>query len=810
MDRWPCDIVGRGCRCWTAAADSPNPTMGSPLPDLIRLLRPRLAALVLGCALSLLGSGTAMGVDAPTGTAQTIKAIDVVGAVTVGPRQVLAWSGLAVGNVMTADLASEAIRKLFATGKFADVYVYRQDEADGTRVVINLREFPRVRSVAFRGNEKVKEKDLREAFPITIGQFSNPAAVRRDLQPLRDLYYEKGYFNVEVTTDSTFVDGANMQDLVVSISEGRKVKVGSISFKGNRVLSSSGLAGAMKQGSKGFLKSGTFKKKQFEEDEENLITYCRNQGFLDAAIVDKQLNFSEDRERLDIVVEISEGEQYFVGDVRWQGNTVMDDLTVASRVLLQKGRVFKEDEYLATLGDLQQIYADQGYIYITVEPKREIADRNVNVTFTFIEGRPANVRDITVSGNTKTTDNVILRELAIFPGDRFSNSKIRASMQGIFATGFFEDVQPDIQPVANGDVDMALKVKEKQTGQFMFGMSYSAETAASGFIQVAETNFRGKGQNLGLTWQFGSRRRYLDISFTEPWFRGTPVLVGVDIFDRFQYNYDDFYESRVRGFNARLGRRVPGTRYSRVGLRYEWSYTRLDNFATSYVKYLNDLEESLGTSDLPWQRLDEVPWPQSKSSLQLSFNRNSTDSPFFPTRGSKTSYTFEYAGGPLGGQIEYQEHMLQHSFYNRLPGGLALHLRGFFGLINGLRSGDEVPDWERYRLGGNRRLPLRGYRDLEVVPRGNPSFIGGRFFTIFNTEILYPLTPAVHLLTFLDMGDVWNSFSQADLADLRKGAGFGIRVEVPMMGNIGFDYGYGFDRIGGPAWEPHFTIGNFF
>ena len=779
--------------------------MGSPLPDLIRRLRPSLAALALGCALFLPGAGAAVAAGAPT-----IKAIEVVGALTVGPRQVLAWSGLTEGGVLTADLASEAIRKLFATGKFADVYVYRQDEADGTRVVINLREFPRVRSISFRGNDRIKEKDLREAFPVNIGQFSNPAAVRRDLQPLRDLYFEKGYFNVAVTTDSTLVDAGNMQDLVVSITEGRQVKVGSITFKGNRFLSSSELAGAMKQGTTGFLRSGTFKKKQFEEDEELVIAYCRNHGFLDAAITDKQLNFSDDRERLEIVVEISEGEKYYVGDVRWQGNTVLDDLAVASRVLLQKGRVFKEDEYLLTLDDLQQAYADQGYIYITVEPKREIVEHAVNVTFTFIEGRPAKIRDILVSGNTKTLDKVILREMIIFPGETFSNSKIRGTMQNVFQTGFFEDVQPDIQPVASGDVDMTLKVKEKQTGQFMFGMSYSAETAASGFIQVAETNFRGRGQNLGLTWQFGTRRRYVDISFTEPWFRGTPTLVGVDVFDRFQYNYDDFYESRERGFNLRLGRRIPGTRFSRVGLRYEASQTRLSNFSPSYVKYLDDLERSLGTSDLPWQRLDEIDWPESKSSIQLSLSRNSTDSPFFPTRGSKSSYTFEFAGGPLGGEIQYQEHLLQHSFYNRLPGGIALHLRGFFGLIHGLDTPDDVPDWERYRLGGNRRLPLRGYRDLEVVPRGNPTFIGGRFFSIFNTELLYALTPAVHLLTFLDMGDVWNSFTQADLADLRKGAGFGIRVEVPMMGNIGFDYGYGFDRVGGPAWEPHFTIGNFF
>ena len=121
-----------------------------------------------------------------------------------------------------------------------------------------------------------------------------------------------------------------------------------------------------------------------------------------------------------------------------------------------------------------------------------------------------------------------------------------------------------------------------------------------------------------------------------------------------------------------------------------------------------------------------------------------------------------------------------------------------------------VPDWDKYRLGGNRRYPLRGYQDLEVVPRGNPSFIGGQAYTIFNFEALYPLTRAVQFITFLDMGDTWNSMNEANLANLRKGAGFGIRVEVPMMGTIGFDYGYGFDKLGGPGWEPHFNIGTMF
>ena len=226
---------------------------------------------------------------------------------------------------------------------------------------------------------------------------------------------------------------------------------------------------------------------------------------------------------------------------------------MADQVWIEKDRVFKEEEYLLSLDNLQQLYANQGYIYITVEPNRDIVGQTVNVHFNIIEGQPAKIHDILVTGNSKTHDKVILREMRIFPGQKFSNQRIQSTIRDIFQTGFFEDIQPDIQPTASGDVDMVLKVKEKQTGQFMFGMAYSAETAASGFIQVAETNFRGRGQNVGITWQFGTRRRYVDLSFTEPWFMGTPTLVGGDIFDRYQYNYDDFYESRVRGASVRLG-----------------------------------------------------------------------------------------------------------------------------------------------------------------------------------------------------------------------------------------------------------------
>jgi outer membrane protein insertion porin family len=740
-----------------------------------------------------------------------VTGVTVVGARTVSARQVVAWSGLEPGKPLSRDAVATGIRRLYATQKFSDLFVYAQPESGGVRLLVNLSEFPRVRQVVFKGNEKVKKEDLVEAFPPTVGQFANPAIIARDLGKIRELYYDRGYYNVVVATDTTRVDAAGLTDVTVQIVEGRKVKTRSIAFVGNQTVSADNLRGAMKQKTGGFLRSGAFKKKQFEEDRERIVSWYRDRGYLDAAITEVEQTLADDRENLDLIIHVTEGSLYRVGDINWSANKVFDDATIAERVTLQKGRLFSEGDYQRMLQGLHSLYYDSGHIYATIEPVRNVRGDTVDLSFTFREGEPARVRDIEVVDNSKTYDRVILRQLSIFPGDIFSNSKVGNSQRDIFGLGYFEDVQVEPQPTDDsGDIDLVFKVKEKQTGQFSFGMAYSAQTSVTGFIQVAENNFLGKGQNVSLAWQFGSRRRYVDLSFTEPWFRGTPTTLGADLFDRFQYNFDDFYESRVRGFALRLGRRIPGTRRSTVGLRYELSATRLANFSQSYISYLNNLESQIGTSELPFERLDRVDWPRRKSSLTLTLNRNSTDSPFFPTSGSRTNYSVELSGGPLGSDIDYQKHFLTHSYFQKLPGGLALNLRSMLGLIVGLDRANQVPDYEKFRLGGNRLYPLRGYRDLEVVPRGNPGFIGGRFFTILNTEVLYPLTKAVQVLAFLDQGDAWNSFGEADFTNLRKGAGFGLRVDVPMMGQIGFDYGYGFDRLGGPAWEPHFNFGTFF
>jgi outer membrane protein insertion porin family len=196
--------------------------------------------------------------------------------------------------------------------------------------------------------------------------------------------------------------------------------------------------------------------------------------------------------------------------------------------------------------------------------------------------------------------------------------------------------------------------------------------------------------------------------------------------------------------------------------------------------------------------------------VAVTLARNSVDSPFFPTRGSAARLTYEIGGGILGGNEDYHVITLANRSHFRTVGKFVLSLSGEVGFLSGLRRADDVPFWERFRLGGIARYGLRGYDDFDVVPNENAPSTGGRSMMIMSSELRYPLVTAVQVLTFFDAGNTWESPGETNLTDLRRGAGLGVRIDVPMVGQLGFDYGYGFDRTereGGPGWEFHFQIG---
>ncbi len=722
--------------------------------------------------------------------------------------QVVAWSGLEAGKEISKEGISAAVRKLAALNKFSEIFAYKNEVKGGIELILNLSEYPRLAGIEFSGAKELKPKDLKEEIDLRVGDFLTPGAVTRAKLKLKDKYQSEGYFNATVNTDSTTFSAGGRQTLVFKIVEGKKVKVHSIKIEGNHQVSADDLRHGWKTKTDNWIRSGTFKRPEFEEDLQKLVDNYRDKGFLDAQVLDQRKDFVEDGKKLDITIKVSEGPQYEVGKLSWEGNTVFPDDRIASVITLRTGSVFSESVFQETVQALNSLYWEAGYIYITVEPTRDIQGHVVNVHFKFREGKPASVHDIIITGNTKTHETVVRRELRIRPGELFVSSRLQDSQRRVFQLGFFEDVQVDFKPATpDGDIDLILNVKEKQTGQFSMGMGFSQQSRATGFLQVGETNLFGTGNALQFSWQFGSRASYLNLSYTMPWFRGTPTLLGIDAFNRFSNQVNDYYDTRVKGGAIRLGRPIPGTRYSRASVRYSYSLTTLSNFDPAYVRTLDQLERQQGQTGL--QRLDKTDWPQTRSTLTLSLSRNSTDSPFFPTSGSSAVVRYELNGGPLGGDLNFHRIEANYDFYQALPWKFVFHVGNVAGWLSAFGKTSEVPDYEKFRLGGNRLYALRGYRDLEVVPRGNLNFVGGEFFTTLTTEMLYPLTKAVQLVGFVDQGDTWNSFSEADLTNLRKGAGFGVRLEVPLVGRVGLDYGYGFNKAN-PSWETHFNFGAFF
>jgi len=317
----------------------------------------------------------------------------------------------------------------------------------------------------------------------------------------------------------------------------------------------------------------------------------------------------------------------------------------------------------------------------------------------------------------------------------------------------------------------------------------NSQSGLTGFLQLSQNNFRGKGQVIGVRAEFGRFREY-ELSFTEPWLFDTPTSAGFSVFDT-RRRYTEFTEKR-RGGDIRLGRPFPWLDYTRITTRYSLAEYRLDA-EPAYEDEIGDID------------------PSTISSFTVSLLRSSVDSPFFPTQGSATSLVNEFAGGALlRGDEHYHLVTMSTRSYFPTVGKFVLSVSGRAGFLNGLDDPDDVPFWKRFRLGGISTNGLRGYDDYEIVPNEKAPSTGGRSMVIMTTEIRYPITTAVQGLGFFDAGNTWEGPGETDLTDLKRGAGLGIRIDVPMVGQLGFDYGYGFDRSerqGGPGWEFHFQIG---
>ena len=738
----------------------------------------------------------------------TIGTISVFGNQRITDAAILNRFGLSPAETYPYDEIRIGLGRIYDMGFFDDVRLYVEEAGGARNLMIEVVERPVILEITITGNRKVGKGDIREKIELGVGSSFDDRLLHRSLAAIRSLYKEKGFYVAQVS-HSLEPAGQSATNLTFRIDEGVKVKVGKIRIEGNRSLSDKTLRKAMETKERGWFTRKDYNPEVFEEDLDKIVERYRDEGFMDARVVDHRVGLTDDNKRANLTVTVEEGQQIYVRAIDIEVTSEDDDhlaLTAddLKRVVeLEAGQPYSQQGFEITLENLYSALGDEGYVYSEIDPVETIKTDSLALTFRINPRRAVKVHKILIEGNETTFDKVIRRELVIRPGDILRRSLIERSHREVFNLGYFEDVQIGSQVAnADGDIDLVFKIKERQTGIANVGAGYSEEFGLTGFIEFSHNNvgwFKkfpylglGKGQTINLRWEFGKLTQ-IELSYRDPWFRDRPTLVGFDIYDtKREYNT---YEDKRDGFSVVVGRRFPYIDYTKLYWRYSLERREI-------------VPDQNKASDLVKSQAGK----RTTSSTVVTLVRNSVDNPFFPRSGSRSSLVCEWAGGWLGGNTAYQSYIVENSAFLAVPvlnSALVFKIRS--GVVDELGVDGYIPVYERFRLGGTTTDGVRGYTDREIVPTGNAMDEGGRLMLTGSIEYRIPVVKnRAHTLVFFDAGNTWNSVRAARTGFLKKAIGLGFRIEIPMMGQIGLDVGYGFDGealYGGPGWESHFQFG---
>jgi len=746
----------------------------------------------------------------------TISKITVEGNKIADPTLILNVSGLLVGTPLEAEAIEKAIRQIYNLGLFSDVKILGTQTPEGLELSIQVQEYPRIARIEIEGNRKFKDTDLKDKISLSEGKLASPYEVQESANKLKAFYNEKGYFLAQVETQAEPNPSGELV-LKFKINEGEKVKVRGIEIEGNRIFSDKKIRKQMKTKPKGILRSGNFEELKYQEDKDRIIDFYKREGYLDATVVSDSIWYGPDKKKMFIRLTVSEGDRYQFGKVGFEGHKLFITEKLLQQVRFQEGEIFSQKKYEETQANIENLYLDEGYIYLRIQDKQATRGKVVDITFQINEGSQAHVYKINIEGNTKTKEKVIRRELSLKPGDVFKRNLLMRSLRDVSYLNYFANVVPNYEVLPNGDIDLTIKVEEKPTGQITFGAGYSERDKLVGTLGLGIPNLFGNGQSVQLNMDFGSRRNTFQISFTDPWFRDTPTSVGFDLYNVNRRWYDDYTEE-TRGAGLRLGKRLywPDN-YFRIFWGYRFESVRYKEFSDIYKTIADSLFNKYGHADsiiYPY-RLVKIDWPQLTSSMSLTITRDNRDLPQFATKGSAVSWTGELAGGPLGGDWDYHKHIIDLAGYLPSFWKFTLVAKARIGIINSWGGDRKIPYIERFAPGGanNPDGVIRGYPDAWIGPRTpEGALLRGKAEIIYNLEYQFPLVEQqFYGILLADAGNAWLSYQDIKPfpKHLFKSVGAGVRMVVPSLGTIGFDIAYGYDYTD-PGWRPHFIFGSRF
>ena len=757
-----------------------------------------------------------------------IFSVDVVGNKAAAAGVILRNSGLVAGKVISGDDIKDAINRLWAMKVFSDVQITAEKQVEeGLYLLITVKEYPKMDSYELKGNKHLKDDKLKDVVTFFRGQRITPHMEMRTIIAIKEIYKDKGYLLVEVSTERIPTEKEDYIILRFNINEGSKVSIRGIVIKGVENFSEGKIIKQMKnsktKGKWRFWRKGGFDAEEFEEDKENIVQFYKNNGYRDAEILSDSLIYDDKKEKLYLNLTIREGNRYKIGEITFEGNELFSEEELMFVLGIKEGDDYNEEILEAAVFDrLTGLYMDKGYIYVNIQPlQTPFSEDVVNIKYDISENQKVFVRNVNIYGNTKTKEKVIRRELKLYPGEVFNRTKLIRSQREIFILNYFANVIPNISPVDDDEVDVEIVVEEKQTDRANASAGFSQRDGAIGSIGVDFNNFIGNGQILSFNWQFGRIFRAFSIGFTEPWLFGTPTLAGFRVFN-----------TKRRGITIPLDQKEYGGTVT-LGRRFRWpddyfrgnSSLRIARREFSNIKDPSILQRLVSPerfAEISEGDIDKEVIKTNQRTLTIVLTRDSRDRPEFPTQGSVFSLLSQLSGGLLGGDEDFYKSVISVDWYTPLFWNFVLLNKYKFGSIGTFSKNAFIPWDENFFMGGSGLTigePLRGYDDRTVGPPSPTSSnfaIGGRVMTKFSMELRFPIAPnpTIFGLFFYEGGNTWLDFNSTDIFDLHKSAGFGLRMFMPLVGLIGFDMGYGFDDLTDSSkrggWKVHFQFGKQF
>lgn len=734
--------------------------------------------------------------------AKILDSLIIEGLTTHSPSVVRNVLEVRVGKPLNSNDIQESIRRVYGLELFRSVDFYVVSEKDSSVVLkLKLEEYPICENIEYSGNRKIKNKDFEEKVTLLKkGQIITDDVLFDLKKKVKDLYIEKGYNLVQIKTELVKSKIPGNAFVTLRIQEGPRVRIKSIAFKGNKEVKTSRLERKFKTKEKKWFRSGEFNKDIYREHLDTLIYYYNDLGYLDASIVRDSVWYGDSKKDIFIEITVDEGKKYYAGDFFFKGNRIISTDSLSSKITLKKGKPFQKNRFDMSKYMVENTFREEGYLWVRVDEKRSFRGDTIDVTFDIYEGRPAIVRKIEVKGNSKTMEKVVRREIDLYPGKKYKQSLMLRSRQKIMALNYFSDVKPDLIPNEDGTIDLIFDITEKDNiGQLQIGAAYSSQSFV-GTFSTSIPNFRGAGQKLEIDIEYGKSQQNFRLGFTEPWAFDMPLLLAGQVFYTMT-EYDDGETNKSKGFQLTAGRsrlKWPDNNFKIQGT-YQFSVEK-SSIKSEYIakNNLNVLEEGY------------------LNQLSLAITRYDLDLPLFPTKGDRLTIEPQIAWGPGDKSFRFFKGNLSYEHYFPLVGKLVLGSRTNFGLITGLGDHNiKIGRAKLFNLGGvlTGDGDLRGYPDYEFGGWYNSPENGLSMFCT-SLELRYPLLEQqLYLGLFADAGNTWSGLSKINLGDLYKSVGVGIRLNVPMLGIMGFDFGYGlddprrnwFDKKPN-GWEVHFLM----